>query len=958
MRNNVTKANGMRNTRWLRACAAAMTLVGTVAHAKSLPKDERISEGKLSNGVRWMYRQHDNPPGKMGAMIHVDSGSLNETEAQRGLAHFLEHMCFNGSEHYPPGTLIPYFESIGMEFGADLNAFTSFDQTAYMLFLPDTEEGTIDKGLTVLSDYAFRVSLLQEEIDKERGVVLEESRSGKNAFQRVRDKLWPELFEGSRFAQRLPIGDEKVIATANRDQFEDYYRSWYRPENVTVLLVGDAPVERSKPLIEKWFGAYVPTAPARKETGAEFKPFSRERALVVTDAELSSCDVELMNILAGRPATTTVAQWRNELVEEIGDWIVNRRHSNRINKGEASYTEASSSVSAFFQEAVMVSTSATGEPALWNKMLDELTAEVKRAREHGFTQRELDLARKEIRASAEDKVRTEPTVNARRFLFGMLFAVNQEEPFLSAQQELDLYTELLPSVTLEEVTETYRKHFEPGNYAYVVTMKEGEGINVPTRDEVLAAAKAAWTRKVEPIKEDAAITELLAKMPVPGKVVESATDADLAITSAWLSNGVRVHHRYMDYKKDAVWMTISLAGGDLEETKANSGITQVASLALNDAATSRIPSSAMRDLMTGKNIEVRGGSGQDALTIEISGSPLDLEVGLQKAHALLTDGIIEEPAFKNWKQESLQRIEMLAKLPRFKAMEAMEDLLSGGDPRLAFMTKEIVEAQSVAAAQEWFNRLREKAPIEVAVVGDLPLEKAMPLVELYIGSLPARPRTPDNLMKLRKLARTTGPLSKRVEVDTVTPQAMAIAGFIGTEGRNVQDSRAIELASEIMTSRLVKRIREEMAIVYSIRGRATPSWVYEDSGRFGAGAPCDPQNADKVVEEVHRMFQEFAEKGPTDEELENAKKQVLNNLDTTMREPSFWLEILEHHDLHGRDLKEVKRDKEVYPQFTAEQVKSVFRKYYTPERKFSITAIPTKVTTDQKPAAEAGSLTN
>lgn len=945
----------MRYGRRCNLLAAAMVLAGAAVRADVLPKDERILEGKLGNGVRWMYRQHDNPPGKMGAMIHVKSGSLNETEAQRGLAHFLEHMCFNGSEHFPPGTLVPYFESIGLRFGPDLNAFTSFDQTAYMLFLPDAEDATVDRALTVLSDYAFRASLLQEEIDKERGVVLEEARSGKNAFQRVRDELWPRLFEGSRFAQRLPIGDEKVLATANREEFEDYYRAWYRPEHITVLLVGDAPAERFVPMIEKWFGSYVPKGPAQVAMKAEFKMFAAERGLVATDEELSDCEVEMLALRPGRPPTTTAAQWRRELVEELGDWIINRRHENMIKRGEVSYTRAGSSVSDFFHEVVMASTSATGEPAEWSAMLGELVGEVKRACEHGFTARELELAKKEVLATAKHRVETESTQNARRLLFGMLSGVNNGEPVMSAQQRLDLYEQFLPEVSLAEVTDAYRANFAPGGFAYVVTMKKGEGISVPSEAEVLAAAKAAWGRKVEPLADEDATVELLEKLPAPGKVVEKTTDTDLGITSAWLSNGVRVHHRYMDYKKDSVWVTIHLAGGDIEESRENAGVTEVAALAIDVAATSRIPSTTMRDLMTGHNIEVRATRGGDTLGLEVSGSPKDLEVGLQKAHALLTDGIIEEPAFKNWKQESLQRIAMLDKMPRFKAVEATEDLLSGGDPRLAFPTKETVEAQSVAAAQAWFNRLREKAPIEVAFVGDLPLERALALAEQYLGSLPERPRSADHLKKLRKLSRSTGPLARHVEVDTVTPQAMAVAGFVGTEGRNIADTRAMDLAAEIVSSRLIKRIREELAIVYSIRGRATPSWTYEDAGRFGAGAPCDPQNAEKVVAEIHRVLAEFAENGPTVEELENAKKQVLNGLDTTTREPSYWLDVLKNHDLHGRDLAEIKREKEAYAPYTAEQVRTVFRKYYAPERQFSVTAVPAKATVEQKPAA-AGSL--
>ena len=229
--------------------------------ATPLPEDPRVLHGKLDNGVHWMYRQHDNPPGKMALKVHVRTGSLNETDDQRGLAHFLEHMAFNGTEHFPPGKLVPYFESIGMQFGAHLNASTSFDQTIYMLFTPNTDIEQIDKALMVLSDYTFRDSLLDVEIDKERGIILEESRSGKNAFQRIRDKLWPDLFAGSRFATRLPIGDEGVIAKAPRKEFEEYYRRWYRPENITVTLVGDAPPDKIVPLIGKWFGEYKAPAP-------------------------------------------------------------------------------------------------------------------------------------------------------------------------------------------------------------------------------------------------------------------------------------------------------------------------------------------------------------------------------------------------------------------------------------------------------------------------------------------------------------------------------------------------------------------------------------------------------------------------------------------------------------------------------------------------------------------------
>ncbi len=932
----------MANKTKLAAWVALGFLLGSgwAAMAKPLPSDARIKSGKLSNGLTWMYRKHDNPPGKMAFNLHVRTGSLNETDAQRGLAHFMEHMCFNGSENFAPGDLIPYFESIGMQFGRHLNAFTSFDQTVYMLFTPDTEVEQVDKALMVLSDYAFRDLLLEEEIDKERGVVLEESRGGKGAAERLRNKIWPQLFAGTRFADRLPIGKDEVIETAPKSEFVDYYRTWYRPENMTLVLVGDADPEPYLKSIEKWFGQYTPTVPARAQKRAGFKPFTAQRAIVESDPEMSRCDVQMLNITQGRPPTITEAQARVELVEYIGSWTVGRRFDERLNKGQASYLRAGASTMNFFNDGLLIFGSASGKPEKWEKMLEEMVMEVNRAREFGFTAREFELAKSELLADARRAVKTEPTRNARGVVGGITRNVNSREPTMSAQQELDLLEKQLPTIDLKEVSEVFKNHFTPGTYAYVVEMPDEDDVTIPTKDDVLAAARAAWARKVEPIQEDDAPATLLAVLPKAGKIVEQHTDKELGITDAWLDNGVRVHHRFMDYKKDSVRVTISLAGGQIEETAQNAGITQVASLAINEAATSRLSSTNIRDIMTGKNISVRGFGRGDSFSVSVSGSPEDLEMGLQEAHALLTDGKIEQAAFDNWKQSTLQQLVMMQSMPPFKASEALSELISGGDPRQTLINKEKVEAQSVEKAQAWFNRLCATAPIEVAVVGDIQLADAMPLIQKYIGSLAKRSRDASYLDKLRKLARPTGPLAKHLEVDTMTPQAMSFAGFMGCQGRKTTERRALSLATNILSSRVVKRIREELSIVYSIRASSQPAWVYEDSGMFIAGAPCDPNNVHQVADEVNLIFKSFAVDGPTTEELANAKKQIAEQLETQMLEPSYWLGILSNHDLHGRDYNETKDVKEAYQRFTAAQVQGVFKKYYVPTRQFRVPAVP------------------
>jgi zinc protease len=908
--------------------------------AEKLPSDERYRTGTLANGVKWIFREHANPPQKMALLIHVATGSLNETDEQRGLAHFLEHMAFNGTENFKPGELIPYFESIGMEFGPDLNAFTSFDQTVYLLFLPDPKVSTVDDGLKVLSDYAFRQLLLEDELDKERGVIAAELRAGMSAEQRIQDKLFERMFEGMRIAKRLPIGIAEVIEKAPRSEFERYYRTWYRPERVTLMIVGDGKLEDYLPSIEKWFGQYKPSTPAEQDRRAELRPFTQERAIVLSDPDYERCDVDLYNILPGRPATTTVEQARVDLVEHVGNWILARRFSERVKKGEASYRRAATMVMNLFHEGMLVNASALGEPANWEKMLDELIAEVERARIHGLLPQELELAKKELLADAERAVRTEPTRDAQSLLMTMREKVNDGEPIMSAAQELEILKRLLPTITLEEVNAAFAVNFKPGTFAYVVTLPQKEGVKLPTEEEVLAAARAATARKPEPPQWEERPTTLLDKEPTPGKLVESTTDPDLQVTSGGLDNGVRVHHRYMDYRKDTVLVSIALAGGEIEETAENAGVTTVASLVFSQPATSRLRSTDVEDIMTGKNISVRGVTQGDSLTVLVTGSPVDLETGLQLAHALLTDGRIEQTAFTKWREQALQDYANNSRQPRFAAIEALLDLVSGGDPRRTLMNPRKIEAQSLDRAQEWFERLCRTAPIEVAVVGEIKWEEALPLIERYVGSLPKRAREATHLNALRKLPRKAGPLEQRTRVTTTTPQAMVITGFIGVQADDVVAVRAMNLAALTLDSRLVKRVREDLGLVYGIGANNVPAEIYDDSGLFLSGAPCAPASGEDVLREVEATYKAFAESGPTPEELENAKKQTANHLDKQLREPQFWFERLQHLDLHRMKLADLKNIPEGYAALTAEQVRDTFRKCYTAERTFRVVAVP------------------
>ncbi len=464
-----------------------------------LPVDPKIHFGKLPNGFQYWIRSHQTPPGKISMWLHVDSGSLNEEENQRGIAHFLEHMAFNGTENYPPGTLIKYFESIGLRFGQHQNAFTSFDQTTYTLSLPDTKEETMQKGFLTLADFGFRITFPPEEIESERPVILAEARARKGVGQRILEKALPVLLPGSRLANRLPIGTDEVIKKADRPVFLDYYTKWYRPDHSTLLVVGDADIAAMERLIVQEFGSWksIPNPPPEPSPGIQ--PYAKTQPAVITDPELTTAEVSAVRVRELERLQTT-GQFRSELVDDLGSIIVNRRLLALIEEGEAPYQSASVTIAPFQNKYVIQEAQASGNPEQWKPMLNRLLTELKRAGDFGFLESELEDAKKSTLAGAEQAERTEATWDANTFLSRMNSAVSQGRKPMSESQSLQLTRALLPQITMQEVIDAFRNSFAADSRLLLVTHPEKEGLPVPTEQEILDEANRVESSTLTPLK--------------------------------------------------------------------------------------------------------------------------------------------------------------------------------------------------------------------------------------------------------------------------------------------------------------------------------------------------------------------------------------------------------------------------------------------------------------------------
>ncbi|HEX8876283.1 MAG TPA: insulinase family protein [Phycisphaerales bacterium] len=937
-------------------CLGAVgTGVGMEAKAQPLPSDPSLVTGELDNGLRYIIRKHAVPPGRATMWIHIHSGALNETDRQRGLAHYLEHMAFNGSANFAPGTLVPFFQSLGMQFGRDQNAFTNSEQTTYQLSLPDTKEETLTKGFTFFADVVGRMSLLPNEIEEERGIIQEERRRGLSGRQRTGYYVRERIAPGSLLGQRITIGTEETIASVQEQDFRDYYGKWYAASNATLMVVADTDPTNIVKVIKATF-ADLPKKPRPTSQESGVKAYQKSFAIVAHDPEVRSEDIRITKLGPARAAVTTLPLMREELIATLASRAMNRRLSDKNAMGGTSYLNARVSLGGdtLTYDATI---SGSAKPGQWKTTLSELALELQRARAFGFTTREIDDAKKELIAGAERAVETEATTPAQGIISGMNGAVTAGEPIMSPAQRLQLYRDLLPSITTDEASKRFAVEFDPTAVAFIAVLPSGDG--VPTESELLDLGLKALA--VQPTKETEAAraTQLMAREPAGGKFTEFTEHAASKVWSGWLANNIRVHYRFMDQRKNQVNVQISLYGGEMLETSDNRGITSAAQLAWSRAATKNLASTDVRELMTGKKVNVRGGGfggggrggrggggmamgGSDSMNLTISGSPEELEIGFQLAYLLLTEPKVEAAALDQMK---ISAKEMLAESTKNPMMFGMRSAAAApypdDDARFRPPTPEQIDAVTLEKAQAWLEKTIATSPIEIAIVGDLPRERAVELVEKYFGSLATRERvTPELFATQRRVPRPAGPRVIEKKIETPTPQAFVLSGFYGPDQKNLREAYAMSIAARVLSTRMVKEVREEAQLVYSIGASSRSGTTYPGFGVFSAGAPTEPAKVQPLVEKLASMYAAFAKDGPTESELEVARKQFAKNFEEQLIEPAFWQTRLESLTFRGVSLDDMLKQPEVYAAMPAEEIKATFAKYAAPENAIVVTVAP------------------
>ncbi|HYC27648.1 MAG TPA: pitrilysin family protein, partial [Chitinophagaceae bacterium] len=526
-----------------------------------LPMDPKVKVGKLPNGLTYYIRQNKKPEQRVELRLVVNAGSINEDEDQQGLAHMSEHMAFNGTKNFKKNDIVSFLQDIGVGFGNDLNAYTSFDETIYILPIPTSKPGNLEKGFQVLEDWAHNVTYNTEDIEGERAIILEESRLGKGANDRMYRKIYPKLFAESKYASRLPIGMDSIIKTFNPDAIRRFYHDWYRPDLMAVIVVGDIEPAKAEDMIRKHFSGLTMPANPRKREYAEIPPYKTSDAMVITDREATSYSFAINYPAFHDKPSTTVGDYRDDLIEQLFTNMMNQRLQELTQKENPPFVFASTDFSSVRRWGAFNAFAGMGTGDV-SRGVNALLEEIERVKRYGFTAAELERAKKNMQAFYERTYNNRDKTESDSYVQEYINNYLEQEPTPGIEKEYEYVKNILPGITIDEVNAVSKKFRDEKNRFLFVTGPEPKaGDKLPDSQELLAAVDAKEKAEVKPYEEKAVTTTLLATAPKAGKVVSKTKNALLGTTELKLSNGVTVTLKPTDFKNDQILMGATRPGG-------------------------------------------------------------------------------------------------------------------------------------------------------------------------------------------------------------------------------------------------------------------------------------------------------------------------------------------------------------------------------------------------------------
>ncbi len=908
----------------------------------ALPLWPEVKRGTLPNGLTYYVMKHARPAKRASLWLAVNAGSLSEDDDQRGLAHFVEHMAFNGTKNYPENELIKYLERSGMRFGADINAYTNLDETVYKLEVPtdgDPEHRRqfVDKGFDILHEWGSAVAFDKAEVEKERGVVLEEWRLGRGASQRLFDKHIKVLLKGSRYADRMTIGLPETLKGAPRDTLVRFYKDWYRPDMMAVIAVGDfedaAAIEQQ--IIAK-FGDLKNPPQARPRPRGGVPVGEGTRVSIETDREETQHRLAVYNIMPHR-AEASQADFRRIILEQVYSQIINERLDTVARKKEAPFMRANASVSGFTREIDAFTRTAIVRGGRVEDALKSLFTEVLRVEQHGFTQSELDRAKISITRAAEQSAVDAPTDDAAVYTSEITRNFFEREFMVGRVAERDLTLKLLPQVTLTELDSLAKSYGGADNRVIVISGPASKP--VPTQERVLAIVAEVANGQIAPWIDKAAVMALMTQPPQPGTIVKETKLDAVGVTEWTLSNGARVIVKPTDFDADSIMLSGSSPGGLATATQRQYRDVRFADTVVAIGGVDTLDADSLKKVLTGKRASAATSINEVTESVSASASARDLETMFQLVVLRMTKPRKDDEAIGVWKEnvaESL--VDSLSNPDARFGIESSKVLWKNHARRKRAEPAEITKIDVDKAFAFYKDRFGDASDFTFVIVGSVDLAKLKPLVETYLASLPAKGRKEQE--KDLGVRRVAGVVKQSWALGQDQEKARASLLFHGDEAWSRDKDRDMYILGRVLSMRLREIMREDMGGVYGVGagGSLTRSPHAERSFTVQFGA--DPKRVDELLAAARKEIAAIAKTGIGADYLEKVKKIFERERETQLRSNPFWSSWLESSYRYGDDPTIINDPAPMIARMTSDHVKAAARRYLDTRRVFQAVMLP------------------
>ena len=925
---------------YLLLVAIVFTFGNSIAQetAPAIPIDPNVKIGKLDNGLTYYIRQNSKPEDKVELRLVVNAGSILENEDQLGLAHFMEHMNFNGTKNFEKNELVDYLQSIGVQFGAHLNAYTSFDETVYILPIPSDDPEKLEKGFQILEDWAHNALLEGKDIDEERGVVLEEYRLGEGADKRMMKNYLPKVLHGSKYVDRLPIGTKENLETFNHESIRNFYKDWYRPNLMAVIAVGDADVEVLEEKIKAHFSGMK--NPENEKERVEFNVPNHDETFIAieTDKEAAFSEVQILyKDLGNAKQNEDVAEYRHSMVETLFSQMINNRLDELRNSENPPFVYGYTyhgGTWARTKEAYQsfASTSETGQLTALKALLEEN----ERVKRFGFTQGELDRAKVDILARLEKSFNDKDKTESNRLVGEYVRNFLENEPIPGIEWEYNFQKAMMPSIQLEEVNALIKDYLKESNRVIVITGPEKEGLEIATLDQVNAILDAVEKEDLQPYEDKEVAASLITEtLPTPGKVESSISNETLGTTTFTLSNGATITYKKTDFKNDEILFSAYSYGGSSLYSDEDFKATVFANGGLAEAGVNNFSKNDMDKVMTGKIVSVRPNIGSYSEGFSGSASPKDLEELFQLTYLYFTALNKNQEAFNSYINKQKAFLGNILANPQFYFQIELGKFLNGDSPRyVGFPSPETLEeADYDLAYKKYQERFNDAGDFNFYFVGNIDEDKLVEYATKYIGCLPTTNSNESYIV--RDFRPLSGSHEKIIEKGK-DPKSMVRIMYQGEAEYNGKEALAMKSLGEALTIKLLEKLREEEGGVYGAGASGsmnkTPYGWYNLTITF----PCGPENVEKLKTAALAQVDTLINNGPTDEDLAKVKEALLLNRKDDLKENRFWLNLLQESDYNKEDPARVLSYETRVNSLTKEDMKQVAQKYLT---KGYITAI-------------------